>query len=117
MNIQSVFTNLQSLLGYISFFVWLFFLFIYIPNSIKYDFVEHKDDFYSIMTFVQIFMFYILQIVLTVIFTCLGIKNRKYVINSKYKIARIITIIGLVMNFIPIILFTIFVIYLLFFYK
>ena len=117
MNRYSVFTKLQSLLGYISFFVWLFFLFIYIPNSIKYDFIEHKDEFYLIMTFVQIFMFYILQIVLTVIFTCLGIKDKKYVINSKYKIARIFIFIGLLINFIPIILFTIFVIYLLFFYK
>lgn len=117
MKIHSIFTKLQSLLGYISLFVWAFFLFIYIPNSAKYDFIEHKDEFYSIMTFVQIFMFYILQIVLTIIFTLCSIDNKKYVVNSKYKIINILIYTGIVLNFIPILLFTIFLIYIAFLYK
>lgn len=117
MNIHSIFTKLQSLLGYLSLPIWLFFIYIYIPDSAKYDFIEHKDEFYSIMTFVQIFMFYILQIVLTIIFTLCGINNKKYVANSKYKIINILIYIGIVLNFIPILLFTIFLIYIAFFFK
>lgn len=117
MNIHSIFTKLQSLLGYLSLPIWLFFVCIYIPDSAKYDFIEHKDEFYSIMTFVQIFVFYVLQIVLTIIFTLCGVDNKKYVINSKNKIFNMIIAAGIIINFIPIVLFSIFLVYISFFYS
>ena len=117
MNIHSLFTKLHSLFGYFSAFIWCFFVFFYIPNSAKHDFIEHKDEFYSIMTFVQIFMFYILQIFLTIVFSLCGTDNKKFVVNSKYKIINILTYTGILLNFITIILFTIFIIYIAFFYS
>ena len=115
-NYHSVFTKLLSIMGYITFPIWLFFTFIYIPDSCRLDFVENKDEFYSIMAFVQEFLFYILHLILTAIFSLFGIRNKRYMINSKYKIINLIICLGIILNFIPIILFSIFIIYLIFFF-
>ena len=115
MRINSLlFTKIVSILGYITFSIWLYFVFFYIPQSTKHDFAN--NTFYSIMDFVILFLFFLIHIIIFVFLSLFAIEKQKYTIIYENKITKGLIKLGIILNFIPLILFSFFLIYLIFFY-
>lgn len=116
-DISSTFTNIISVLGFITFPIWLFFVFMYLPESAHYDFVEHEEEFTSIMAFAIVCMFFGIHLLVSIFLSIFAIENKKFKIKSKNIFLKTILVFGLILNFLPLVSFSLLFIYLLFFFK
>ena len=112
-----IFTNIIAVLGFITFPIWLFFVFRYLPESAHYDFVEHEEEFTSIMAFVVVCMFFGIHLLTSMFLSIFAIENKKFKVESKNIFLKALLVSGLVLNFLPLVSFTVYSAYLLFFFE
>lgn len=110
------FIKILSVLGYITIPIWLYFVLVFIPQAAAYDFIEHHDEFTSIMAFIQVIIFWILHTIIVIILSSFILINKNYKVVLNGLFSKFIISIGIILNFIPIIVFLLFVIYLMFLY-
>lgn len=113
---SKIFTNAVSFMGFVTFPIWLFFVRVYLPESARYDFVQNKDEFTSIMAFVVVCLFFCIHFLISIFLSPFAIENRKFKIETKNAFIKILIFLGLILNFLPLILFVLYLLYLLWLY-
>ena len=104
------FVKILSFTGFFTFPFWVYLSCFYLPDSVKYDFIQNPDEFTSIGAFVVLIVLFVIQALISIIVSILAISKKKN------KETNLVLKLGVFLNFLPLVLFICFLIYLTVFY-